>query len=44
MPESRYQRSLFVGNDIYRNAAFSRNHPLSIQRVEKVSQLCRDLG
>jgi acetoin utilization protein AcuC len=32
--------ALFVGNDVYRRAAFGKNHPLSIARVEKVRELC----
>lgn len=35
--------ALFVGNDIYRRAAFGKNHPLSIARVEKVRELCEVL-
>ena len=44
MDPDRHRRALFVGNDIYRRAAFGRNHPLSIARVEKVAQLCRAMN
>lgn len=36
--------SLFVGSEIYRRAAFGRNHPLAIPRVEMVADLAADLG
>ncbi len=36
--------SLFVGSDVYRRAAFGRNHPLAIPRVETVADLATDLG
>ncbi|HMQ58430.1 MAG TPA: hypothetical protein PKE65_07770, partial [Rhizobiaceae bacterium] len=36
--------SLFVGSEVYRRAAFGRNHPLSIPRVEMVVDLAGDLG
>jgi acetoin utilization protein AcuC len=35
---------LFVGHEIYRQAAYGRNHPLAIPRVESVVDLCRALG
>ena len=35
---------VFVGHDIYRRAAYGRNHPLAIPRVESVVDLCRALG
>jgi len=37
-------RSVFVGSDIYRRAAYGRNHPLAIPRVETVVDLAGDLG
>ena len=36
--------ALFVGSDVYREAAFGRHHPLSIIRVSGVVDLCRMLG
>ncbi|MDK9696122.1 MAG: acetoin utilization protein AcuC [Siculibacillus sp.] len=36
--------TVFVGSDIYRRAAFGRNHPLAIPRVETVADLAADLG
>lgn len=35
---------IFVGHDIYRQAAYGSNHPLAIPRVERVMDLCRKLG
>lgn len=35
---------VFVGSDIYRQAAFGANHPLSIPRVATVMDLCAVLG
>ncbi|HZP93490.1 MAG TPA: hypothetical protein VFB20_11510 [Burkholderiales bacterium] len=35
--------SVFVGHDIYRQAAYGRNHPLAIPRVESALDLCRAL-
>ncbi len=35
---------VFIGSDIYRNAAFGSHHPLSIPRVETVYDLCECLG
>jgi acetoin utilization protein AcuC len=37
-------RPLFVGSDIYRNAAFGRNHPLNIVRHAAVVDLLAMLG
>ncbi|MEJ2382991.1 MAG: acetoin utilization protein AcuC [Xanthomonadales bacterium] len=34
------RRALFVGSDVYREAAFGRHHPLSIIRVAGVVDLC----
>lgn len=34
---------LFVGHEIYRQAAYGGNHPLAIPRVERVVDLCRKL-
>jgi acetoin utilization protein AcuC len=45
LPFMRISRSaVFVGSDVYRRAAFGRNHPLSIPRVEMVADLATDLG
>jgi acetoin utilization protein AcuC len=35
---------VFVGHEIYRQAAYGANHPLAIPRVELVMDLCRSLG
>ena len=35
---------MFVGSDVYRQAGFGSNHPLSIPRVATVMDLCADLG
>ncbi len=35
---------VFVGHDVYRQAAYGNNHPLAIPRVESVTDLCRALG
>lgn len=45
-PQSVTQRfrPLFVGSDIYRNAAFGRNHPLNIVRHAAVVDLLAMLG
>jgi acetoin utilization protein AcuC len=37
------RRAVFVGHDIYRQAAYGRLHPLAIPRVESVIDLCRAL-
>jgi acetoin utilization protein AcuC len=37
-------KPLFVGSDVYRQAAFGKHHPLSIIRVAGVVDLCRTLG
>lgn len=36
--------TLFIGSEIYRRAAFGRNHPLAIARVETVVDIANDLG
>ena len=38
------RKAVFVGHDIYRQAAYGRLHPLAIPRVESVVDLCRALG
>jgi acetoin utilization protein AcuC len=38
------QAPVFVGHEIYRQAAYGRNHPLAIPRVEAATDLCRSLG
>ena len=38
------RKALFVGSDVYREAAFGKHHPLSIIRVSGVMDLCRMLG
>ncbi|MGA2793613.1 MAG: acetoin utilization protein AcuC [Roseiarcus sp.] len=35
---------MFVGSELYRRAAYGRNHPLAIARVETTVDLCRTLG
>jgi acetoin utilization protein AcuC len=35
---------IFVGHEIYRQAAYGSNHPLAIPRVESVMDMCRALG
>ena len=35
---------VFVGHDIYRQAAYGSHHPLAIPRVETSTDLCRALG
>jgi len=35
---------MFVGHEIYRQAAYGTNHPLAIPRVESVTDMCRALG
>jgi acetoin utilization protein AcuC len=35
---------VFVGHDLYRQAAYGRHHPLAIPRVESATDLCRRLG
>jgi acetoin utilization protein AcuC len=37
------RQALFVGSDVYREAAFGRHHPLSIVRVAGVVDLCEML-
>jgi acetoin utilization protein AcuC len=36
--------AVFVGHEIYRQAAYGANHPLAIPRVAPVMDLCRTLG
>ncbi len=36
--------AVFVGHDVYRQAAYGNLHPLAIPRVETVVDLCRALG
>ncbi len=38
------KKALFVGSDVYREAAFGKHHPLSIIRVAGVVDLCQMLG
>ncbi|MBV1701842.1 MAG: acetoin utilization protein AcuC [Hyphomicrobiales bacterium] len=38
------QSPLIVHSDVYRRAAYNRDHPLSIPRVETAIDLCRILG
>jgi acetoin utilization protein AcuC len=38
------RRPVFVGHEIYRQAAYGRHHPLAIARVESVVDVCRALG
>ena len=38
------QQALFVGSDVYREAAFGKHHPLSIIRVSGVVDICEMLG
>ena len=38
------RQALFVGSDVYREAAFGNHHPLSIVRVSGVVDLCEMLG
>jgi len=38
------RKPLFVGSDVYRQAAFGKHHPLSIIRVSGVVDLCAMLG
>jgi acetoin utilization protein AcuC len=40
----RARGAVFVGHDIYRQAAYGALHPLAIPRVETVVDLCRALG
>lgn len=37
-------KALFVGSDVYREAAFGKHHPLSIIRVSGVVDVCNMLG
>jgi acetoin utilization protein AcuC len=37
-------KALFVGSDVYREAAFGKHHPLSIIRVAGVMDICEILG
>jgi acetoin utilization protein AcuC len=38
------KEALFVGSDVYREAAFGKHHPLSIIRVSGVVDVCHMLG
>lgn len=38
------EKALFVGSDVYRQAAFGKHHPLSIIRVSGVVDICEMLG
>lgn len=42
--DSNASNALFVGSDIYREAAFGKHHPLSIIRVAGVMDVCQMLG
>ena len=44
MDAMRKLSPMFVGHEIYRQAAYGTNHPLAIPRVESVTDLCRALG
>ena len=37
-------KAVFIGGEIYRQAAYGNNHPLTIQRVGPVMDVCRDMG
>lgn len=37
-------KPLFVGSELYRRAAYGKNHPLAIPRVSTVMDLCRLFG
>jgi acetoin utilization protein AcuC len=43
-PGGARRPALFVGSDVYREAAFGRHHPLSIIRVAGVVDLCELMG
>jgi acetoin utilization protein AcuC len=43
-PLNNENRALFVGSDVYREAAFGTHHPLSIIRVAGVVDICEILG
>jgi acetoin utilization protein AcuC len=43
-PGSKMRPPVFVGHEIYRQAAYGTNHPLAIPRVAPVMDLCRALG
>jgi acetoin utilization protein AcuC len=43
-PSVHEKEALFVGSDVYREAAFGKHHPLSIIRVAGVVDLCEMLG
>jgi acetoin utilization protein AcuC len=36
--------AVFIGSDIYRDAAFGSHHPLSIQRMGRIMDFCDHLG
>lgn len=41
---TRRKAPLFVVSEVYRRAAYGRNHPLAIPRIETAVDLCRSLG
>ena len=43
-PPTQRLQPLFIGSEVYRQAAFGKHHPLSIIRVSGVVDLCRTLG
>jgi acetoin utilization protein AcuC len=44
MGKSKRYGAVFVGHEIYRQAAYGNLHPLAIPRVESTIDLCRALG
>ena len=36
--------TVFIGGDIYRQAGYGNNHPLTIPRVGPVMDICRHMG
>ncbi len=42
--EAAAAQPVFVGGEVYRRAAYGRNHPLAIPRVATVMELCDILG
>ncbi|MGH6634127.1 MAG: hypothetical protein ACREB0_12250, partial [Sphingopyxis sp.] len=43
-PGRKMRAPVFVGHEIYRQAAYGSHHPLAIPRVAPVMDLCRALG
>ena len=43
-PGGKMRAPVFVGHEIYRQAAYGSHHPLAIPRVAPVMDLCRALG